>query len=79
MNRDDRRSNGPAAVSRVESIAQAVASLTDDELTAFRNWFAVFDEAAWDRKLAEDTRAGKLDQPADEALRALQAGRCTDL
>jgi hypothetical protein len=79
VNKDDRRSTGPAAMNRMESIAQAVASLTDDELTALRNWFAAFDEAAGDRKLVEDTRAGKLDQPADEALRDLQAGRCTGL
>lgn len=86
--RDPKRSGGLVsgrrdarltAMGRLESIEQAVASLTDEELTAFRDWFAAFDTAAWDRKLAEDSGAGKLDDLADEALRDLQAGKCTDL
>lgn len=64
---------------RLESLEAAVASLTEDELTAFRNWFAAFDAAAWDRKLAEDAGSGKLDKLADEALADLKAGKCTDL
>jgi len=42
--------------------------LTPDELRLFRSWFQEFDETAWDRQLADDVRAGRLDALADETV-----------
>jgi hypothetical protein len=66
-------------MSTVEEIKRAIAGLPSDKLAEFRAWFAAFDAEVWDRELEEDVLAGRLDVLADEALRDLDEGRCTDL
>lgn len=63
----------------VAEIERAVESLPRAELTQFRNWFAAFDGAAWDKQFEEDVSAGRLDALGAEALRDLREGRCTEL
>ena len=67
------------AMSTLKEIESAVSQLSANELTAFRDWFAVFDAAAWDRQIEADVAAGKLDELAQQALQHLREGRCTDL
>ena len=55
-------------MSAIDHIKQAVQGLSEAELAEFRAWFAEFDHAQWDEKLASDARHGKLDGLADEAL-----------
>lgn len=66
-------------VSTIQEIESAVSKLSHEELASFRDWFAEFDAEAWDRQFESDVAAGRLDAPADEALRELDEGRCTDL
>ncbi|HEX4138735.1 MAG TPA: hypothetical protein VHY09_00190 [Candidatus Methylacidiphilales bacterium] len=66
-------------MSTVAEIEAAISKLSRKELVAFRDWFKEFDADAWDRQFEEDVKAGKLDALADEALRDLREGRCTDL
>ena len=66
-------------MSSVKQLESAVAQLTREELSAFRSWFAGFDAEAWDRQFENDAATGRLDALGDEALRNLEAGRCTDL
>jgi hypothetical protein len=66
-------------MSSVNEIESAVAKLSREELTAFRNWFAGFDAAAWDQQFEKDVAMGKLDDLGNGALRDLEEGRCTDL
>jgi hypothetical protein len=66
-------------MSTVHEIEQAVRSLNPPDLAAFRAWFAAYDAEVWDRQLADDVAAGRLDRLAEEALDDLHAGRCTDL
>mgnify|MGYP006873466372 CR=1 FL=1 len=66
-------------MSTVEEIERAVADLPPERLAEFRAWFAEFDARTWDREFEEDVKAGRLDALADEALRDLDEGRCTDL
>jgi hypothetical protein len=66
-------------MSTVKDIEAAVSNLSQQELSAFRAWFAEFDAEAWDRQFERDVGAGRLDGLADEALRDLREGRCTDL
>jgi hypothetical protein len=66
-------------MSTVQEIQDAVRQLSSEDLAAFRQWFAQFDAALWDRQLEMDVAAGRLDQFAEEALQDLREGRCTDL
>ncbi len=65
-------------MSAVFEIENAVQKLSRGDLTAFREWFLGFDAAAWDKQFEEDVAAGRLDALADEAIRDLREGRCTD-
>lgn len=66
-------------MSTVKDIEAAISKLSREELSAFRTWFTEFDAEAWDKQFEQDARAGRLDGLADEALRDLHQGRCTDL
>ena len=66
-------------MSTIQEIEAAVQKLPSRELAAFRAWFVAFDAAGWDRDLAGDIAAGRLDSLADEALRDLRDGRGKDL
>ncbi len=63
----------------LEEIQEAVRKLPKDKLAKFRAWFWRFDAQVWDEELEKDVKEGKLDRLADEALRDLQKGYCTDL
>jgi len=66
-------------MSSVPEIETAVSKLSREQLAVFRAWFDEFDAAAWDRQFEADVKAGRLDSLAEEALRDLREGRCTDL
>jgi hypothetical protein len=65
-------------MSKVESLEKRISALSAEELAEFRQWFAEFDAAAWDRQIERDAKAGKLDALADEALRDHAAGKSTE-
>jgi hypothetical protein len=56
-------------------IERAVSQLSEEDLAAFRIWFAEFDAEIWDRQFEEDVAAGRLDGLAQQALQHLQEGR----
>jgi hypothetical protein len=58
----------------IKAIEKAVAALPADKLAEFRQWFAEFDGAAWDRQIEQDTAGGKLDGLAAEALADYRSG-----
>jgi hypothetical protein len=66
-------------MSTVQEIEDVIRKLPPEDLAALRAWFAEFDAAAWDRQFEQDVAEGRLDALADEALRDLREGRCTDL
>ena len=59
----------------VAEISSAVKRLPKRELARFRKWFAEYGAAVWDRQLATDAAAGKLDALIREAQRDHRAGR----
>lgn len=63
----------------ISEIEVAVAKLSREELSAFRDWFQEFDADAWDKQFEDDVTAGRLDALAEEALRDFRESRCTDL
>jgi hypothetical protein len=66
-------------MSTVNEIEEAIRNLPPQDLAALRDWFAAFDAELWDHQLEQDVAAGRLDRLAEEALRDLSEGRCTDL
>ena len=66
-------------MTKVEKLEREIRSLSAQELTNFREWFAAFDAAAWDRQIEEDAKAGKLDALADTAIADHRAGRSRNL
>ncbi len=63
----------------LREIERAVSQLSEEELAAFRVWFAEFDAEIWDWQFEEDIAADRLDGLAQQALQHLREGRCTDL
>jgi hypothetical protein len=66
-------------MTKVEKLERDIRNLSAKELATFREWFAVFDAAAWDQQLEQDAKAGKLDELADAALADHRAGRSRKL
>ena len=62
-------------MSKVEKIESEVATLSPPELARFRAWYAEFDSDAWDRQIAQDVTAGRLDALASQALEAHRTGK----
>lgn len=66
-------------MSTVDEIEQAILNLGPQDFAQLREWFVAYDTEIWDRQLEQDVAAGRLDHLAEEALRDLREGRCTDL
>jgi hypothetical protein len=52
----------------IEDLEKAAASLPPDQYAQFRTWFEAFEADRFDRKIARDAQAGKLDCLADRAI-----------
>ena len=63
----------------VQQIESAVSSLSRDEFSAFQRWFEEFVSDAWDQRIEEDVKAGRLDHLVAEADCEFEGGRCTPL
>jgi hypothetical protein len=66
-------------MSNLEQVESQVRRLSADELNAFREWFAAYDNEIWDRQIESDSKRGALDSLADQALADHKAGRSTIL
>ena len=66
-------------MTKVEKLEREVRGLTPQELGQFREWFAAFDAAEWDRQFEADVKAGRLDALADAALADHREGRSQKL
>lgn len=63
----------------LQELESAVSQLTADELTAFARWFEEYLADAWDRRIEEDIKAGRLDEAGRRADADFEAGRCKPL
>lgn len=66
-------------MTKLQQIEKSVEALSDEEMKAFAAWFEELRWQRWDRQIEEDSRAGKLDKLAEEALADFRAGRTTPL
>ncbi len=64
---------------KIEKVGHEIREFSPSELAAFRKWFYDFDAEAWDRQLAEDVQAGKLDALAEATLQSLKGGGCCEI
>jgi hypothetical protein len=70
---------GGEIVTRIEEIENAVASLPVEEYRQFREWFLERDWAQWDKQIEADSKSGKLDFLAKEAMEEKNRGDLRDL
>jgi hypothetical protein len=63
----------------VQELETAITRLSKEELTAFAQWFEEYMADAWDRRIEQDMRAGRLDAALKRADDHYEAGRCTPL
>jgi ABC-type phosphate transport system auxiliary subunit len=68
-----------SAMSKLEQIEKSVTELTQQEFSAFAEWFERLQMERWDRQLEADAASGKLDQFADEALAEFRAKKTRPL
>jgi hypothetical protein len=66
-------------MNELQEIEQRIRRLSPEELAQFRAWFSEFDHALWDRQIEQDSRAGKLDNLAAEALADYKDGKTRDI
>lgn len=62
-------------MTKVEKLERDLAALSEAELAGFSRWYAEFDAAVWDRRLAADVAGGAPDRFADGALAEHRAGQ----
>ncbi len=62
-------------MTKIEKLEREIETLSEGELSEFRQWYAEFDASTWDREIEADVRSGALDQLGDEAIDEHKAGR----
>jgi hypothetical protein len=63
----------------IKEIESAIARLPPSELAELAEWFAEFQARAWDERLEQDMKAGRLDSLLKEAEQDFEQGRCEPL
>jgi hypothetical protein len=64
---------------QVEEIQIAIASLPPEQYIQLKDWFSERDWEQWDRQIAADANAGKLDFLMNEALAEKAKGNLREL
>lgn len=66
-------------MTNVQLIEDQIQHLDNQSFAALRNWFIEYEHTRWDRQIATDSEAGKLDFLIDEALAEHRAGKTRPL
>lgn len=66
-------------MTNVQLIEDQIQHLDNQSFAALRNWFIEYEHSRWDRQIATDSEAGKLDFLIDEALAEHRAGKTRTL
>lgn len=66
-------------MSELEQLEQRIRDLPAEELARFRAWFVEFDHLVWDRQIEADSKTGKLDGLAAQALADYKAGKTREM
>jgi hypothetical protein len=60
-------------------IESKITSLSQEDLSSFRNWFLDYDNQIWDKQFEVDVMSGKLDDLASKALLEFRNGKYSTL
>jgi hypothetical protein len=66
-------------MTKLETIEQRIAELDPADRKQLLQWLAQYQEAAWDRQIEDDIKAGRLDAVAEDVLADHRAGRSRPL
>lgn len=66
-------------MTNVQLIEDQIQHLDNQSFATLRNWFIEYEHVRWDRQIATDSEAGKLDFLIDEALAEHLAGKTKPL
>ncbi len=66
-------------MTKVEEIKVAIESLPEEEFVQLRQWFSERDWQEWDKQIALDSQAGKLDFLIREAFDEKDRGKLRNL
>jgi hypothetical protein len=66
-------------MTQIELIQAKIESLSQEEYTRLRRWFAEKDWERWDKQIEKDSASGKLDFLIEEALSAKENGELREL
>ena len=64
---------------QVETIEQYIEELDDNSFAKLRDWFIEFEQSRWEKKIEQDSNAGKLDFLINAALAEYHAGTTRSL
>ena len=64
-------------MSTVQEIETAISKLQPRDIHAVADWLQSFRDELWDRQIATDAKAGKLDPLIRKAKAAYRAGKAT--
>lgn len=61
-------------LTRLEQLERAVTDLPAQEFEAFARWFEELAASRWDRRIEQDSAAGRLDSISDAVLETFRKG-----
>ena len=64
---------------KIEELERDIKQLSPEQLRQFRAWYEEFDSDVWDRQIEQDSKSGKLDDLANQALQEHRAGKTKKL
>jgi hypothetical protein len=62
----------------IEELEAKVSELPNEQLAIFRDWFYQFENELWDKQIASDFRAGKLNHLIEKAHLELSQGKARE-
>jgi hypothetical protein len=63
----------------IDALKKAIETLPDEDYAKLRKWFSEKDWRKWDKQIAADSRAGKLDFLVRDAFEGKRKGKLRGL
>jgi hypothetical protein len=63
----------------VQELERAVTQLNQEELSRFTQWFDDFCATCWDKQIAQDIKAQRLDKLIAQAHQEFESGHCQEM
>jgi hypothetical protein len=63
----------------LKELKQAIQGLSADDFKTFEAWFDDFRTEQWNKQISADTKAGKLNKMAEQALADFRKGKFTKM